>query len=135
LNRRQPTQQQGGELDSQHKALTCARLAAAKKASDLVVMDVSRLTSIADFFVICNGRSDRQVQSIAQAIEEHLGELGLRPLAVEGYQRGQWVLMDFNDVVVHIFYTPVREFYDLDRLWAEAPRLQVPEQAASPPHG
>ncbi len=104
----------------------CAQLAAGKKASDLVIMDVSALTTIADYFVLCNGRSDRQVQSIAQTIEEGMAKIGVRPLSLEGYQRGQWVLIDLNDVVVHVFYEPVREFYDLDRLWADAPKVEPP---------
>lgn len=98
-------------------------------------MDVSHLTTIADFFILCNGRSDRQVQSIARAIEEQLGRAGVRPLSLEGYQRGQWVLMDFNDVVVHIFYKPAREFYDLDRLWADAPKLELPPATSPPAQG
>ncbi|MBI2540184.1 MAG: ribosome silencing factor [Deltaproteobacteria bacterium] len=90
-------------------------------------MEVRGITSIADYFIICSGRSDRQVQSIAQGIEENLGAMGTRPLAVEGMSRGQWVLMDFADVIVHIFYQPVREFYDLEGLWDHAPRVELPE--------
>lgn len=90
-------------------------------------MEVRGITSIADYFLICSGRSDRQVQSIAQGIEENLGAVGVRPLSVEGAGRGQWVLMDFSDVIVHIFYQPVREFYDLEGLWDHAPRVELPE--------
>jgi ribosome-associated protein len=113
------------------KALACAQAALDKKAVDLVVLDVGALTSIADYLVICTGRSDRQVQAIAQAIDEHLREHGERPIAIEGMTRGQWVLMDFTDVIVHIFYKPVREFYDLERLWEHAPRVQLPEPLRS----
>jgi len=126
LNRRQPTRELSARFGSRDKALMCAWLAAGKKASDLVIMDVSALTTIADYFVLCNGRSDRQVQSIAQTIEEEMAKIGVRPLSLEGYQRGQWVLIDLNDVVVHVFYQPVREFYDLDRLWADAPKVEPP---------
>ena len=90
-------------------------------------MEVREVTSIADYFIICSGRSDRQVQSIAQGIAENLGVLGMPPLSVEGISRGQWVLMDFADVIVHIFYQPVREFYDLEGLWDHAPRVELPE--------
>ncbi|TMA05621.1 MAG: ribosome silencing factor [Deltaproteobacteria bacterium] len=90
-------------------------------------MEVREITSIADYFIICSGRSDRQVQSIAQGIEENLSEAGIPPLSVEGISRGQWVLMDFSDVIVHIFYQPVREFYDLEGLWSHAPRVELPE--------
>jgi len=91
------------------------------------VFDVAALTSIADYLVICTGRSDRQVQAIAQAIDAHMREQGHRPGAIEGMNRGQWVLMDYTDVIIHIFYKPVREFYDLERLWEHAPRVQLPE--------
>jgi len=90
-------------------------------------MNVREITSIADYFVICSGRSDRQVQSIAQGLEENSGEHGIKPFAVEGASRGHWVLMDFSDVIVHIFYEPVRKFYDLDGLWGHAPRAELPE--------
>jgi len=114
-------------LDGLDKALLCTRAALEKKAFDLVVIEVGELTSIADYLVICSGRSDRQVQSIAQAIEEALGAHGVRPLSIEGMSRGQWVLMDYGDVIVHVFYQPVREFYDLERLWEHAPRVQLSE--------
>ena len=115
------------DISSWDKTLLLARFALEKKACDLVVMEVRELTSIADYFIICSGRSDRQVQSIAQGIDENLSEAGLAPLSVEGANRGHWVLMDFSDVIVHIFYEPVREFYDLDGLWDRAPRIDLPE--------
>ena len=109
------------------KVLLLTRFALEKKARDLVVLQVRELTSIADYFIICSGSSDRQVQSIAQGIGENLSEAGHSPLSVEGAHRGHWVLMDFSDVIVHIFYEPVREFYDLDGLWGHAPRVELPE--------
>jgi ribosome-associated protein len=118
-------------ISSWDKALLVARAALEKKAYDLVVMEVRDLTSIADYFVICSGRSDRQVQSIAQGIEEHLGNSEISPLSIEGANRGHWVLMDFSDVIVHIFYEPVRQFYDLDGLWGDAPRVELPEPYSS----
>ena len=114
-------------VDGRDKALLCVKSALEKKAYDLVLMEVGRLTSLADYFLVCTGRSDTQVQAIAQGIEETLGRAGIRPLSIEGYSRGQWAVLDYGDVVVHIFYEPVREFYDLDRLWARAPRVQLPE--------
>lgn len=113
--------------DSWEKALLLSRFALEKKAYDLVLLDVREATSIADYFIICSGRSDRQVQSIAQGIDENLRAQGIRPLAVEGLSRGQWVLMDFSDVIVHIFYQPIRDFYDLEALWNHAPRAELPE--------
>ena len=119
------------EVSSWEKALLVGRFALEKKAYDLVLMEVREITSVADYFIICSGRSDRQVQSIAQGIAENLGKMGLRPLSVEGTTRGHWVLMDFSDVIVHIFYQPIREFYDLEGLWADAPRVQLPEPYAT----
>lgn len=104
-----------------------SRSALEKKANDLVLMEVRDLTSIADYFIICSGRSDRQVQSIAQGIEENLKKAGLPALSIEGAGRGHWVLMDCSDVIVHIFYQPLREFYDLEGLWGHAPRVELPE--------
>lgn len=118
------------EISSWEKALLLIRFALDRKACDLVVLDVHELTSIADYFIVCSGRSDRQVQSIAQGIEENAAEEGFRPFAVEGTQRGHWALIDFSDVIVHIFYEPVREFYDLDGLWGHAPRAELPERFA-----
>jgi ribosome-associated protein len=112
------------------KTLLLTRFALEKKAYDLVVLEVRELTSIADYFILCSGRSDRQVQSIAQGLDENGREEGFKPFAVEGMQRGHWVLMDFSDVIVHVFYEPVREFYDLDGLWGHAPRAKLPEAYA-----
>ena len=102
------------------------RAALDKKACDLVVLDVREHTSIADYFIVCSGRSDRQVQSIAQGLEENAAEEEIKPFAIEGTQRGHWVLMDFSDVIVHIFYEPMRQFYDLDGLWSHAPQAKLP---------
>lgn len=113
--------------DARDKALSCVRFALDRKAYDLVLMEVGDLTSLADYFVICTGRSDTQVQAIAQSIQENLQQEGHRPLAIEGQTRGQWVIVDYGDVVVHIFNESVREFYDLERLWARAPRVTLPE--------
>ena len=118
------------EISSWEKALLLTRFALDKKACDLVVLDVHEHTSIADYFIVCSGRSDRQVQSIAQGIEENAAEEGLRPFAVEGTQRGHWALIDYSDVIVHLFYEPVREFYDLDGLWGQAPKAKLPEPVA-----
>jgi ribosome-associated protein len=116
---------------SWERAVECSRSAVDKKAYDLVVLDTAKLTSIADYFVICTGRSDTQVQAIANAVTEHLGALGVKALSSEGLERGQWVLIDYGDVVVHVFQAPVREFYDLERLWAKAPRAALPEPIAA----
>jgi ribosome-associated protein len=113
------------------RAIACASAALDKKAYDLVILELGDLTSVADYFVICSGRSDTQVQAIAEGVRLARSADGERPLAVEGGDRGQWILLDYADVVVHVFQTPVREFYDLERLWARAPRVELPEPLAT----
>jgi len=95
------------------------------KGKDLSVLDVRSLSDFADFFVIVSGRSDRQVQGITNRVIEELLRSGARPLSVEGYEDGQWVLVDCGDVVVHVFYEENREFYDLESLWMRAKRVSV----------
>lgn len=108
-------------------ATTCAEAALDRKAQDVVLLDVRGLTSLADWFVLASGRSDTQVRAIAEAVEEACRARGRRPLDVEGLRHGQWVLLDYGDVVAHVFYGPVREFYDLERLWSRAPRTECAE--------
>ena len=115
------------EVGAREKALLCVRYALEKKAYDLILIEVGELTSLADYFLICTGRSDTQVQAITQCIEEHLSHFNVRPSSIEGAARGHWVVIDYGDVVVHIFYEPVRQFYDLERLWGRAPRVRLPE--------
>lgn len=112
---------------SQEKAFLCARALLDRKAIDLVILEVKDLSSFTDYFLICSGNSDRQVQAIATHVEEKLRKEGLRPFGTEGKSEGRWILLDYGDVVVHVFYHPVREFYDLERLWSEAPRLELPQ--------
>ena len=120
----------GKELDAKKRALLCVNASLEKKANNIVVMNVRELSAFTDYFVICSGASDRQVQAIAAAIRENMKKKGLLPLGVEGENHGQWVLMDYEDVVVHIFYEPVREFYEIERLWSEAPAMKVGENVA-----
>jgi ribosome-associated protein len=97
-----------------------------KKALNVVALDVSELTSFADVFIICSGRSNRQVSAIAEFIQSDLKKQKIRPLSVEGTKDGHWVLMDYGHVVIHVFYEPVREFYDLEGLWVDAARIVTP---------
>jgi ribosome-associated protein len=113
-------------MDSLEKALRCVELARSRRAGDLVVMDLRQLVSFADFFVICTGRSDRQVQAIAEHIEVRLKSLEIRPSSLEGRAGGRWVLMDYGDVIVHVFQEAVRAFYDLEGLWSDAPLVPLP---------
>ncbi|NLT21659.1 MAG: ribosome silencing factor [Syntrophorhabdus sp.] len=103
----------------------CGRLADDKKALDVVIMDLSGLTDIADHFVIAGGTSERHVRTVADGIREGMKQQGVRPLAVEGYDEGRWVILDYQSVIVHIFLEPLRELYDLESLWIEAKRHRV----------
>ena len=94
-----------------------------------MALNVKKTSSVADYFIICSGSSDRQVQAIASSIEETLKAAGRRPIGIEGERVGKWVLMDYGDIVIHIFYDPIRDFYDIERLWTEAPRLEVDDDA------
>ena len=114
-------------IGSRDTALLCVRYALEKKAYDVLLMDVSDTSSLADYFVLCTGRSDTQVQAITQSVDQNLAQHGVRARSIEGYSTGQWVLIDFADVIVHVFLEQVREFYDLERLWARAPRVTLPE--------
>ena len=94
-----------------------------KKAESVVVLDVRGLTSIADAFIICSGRSNRQVSAVSDEIERFLKKQGVRPLSVEGRKEGHWVLMDYGHVIIHVFYGETRSFYDLEGLWVDARRV------------
>ena len=96
-----------------------------KKAIGFVVLDVRELTSYADVLIVCSGRSNRQVTAIAENIQVALKKQNIRPLSVEGVKEGHWVLIDYGHVVFHIFYEPVREFYDLEGLWSDADRIKT----------
>ncbi len=98
-----------------------------KKAFNVVALDVAELTSIADTFIICSGRSNRQVGAIADAVKTDLKKHKIKPLSVEGSKDGQWILLDYGHVIIHVFYEPMREFYDLEGLWVDAKRIETPE--------
>jgi ribosome-associated protein len=102
------------------------KAALGKKAMNLVALDVHDLTSFADVFIICSGRSNRQVNAIAEHIQVDLKKHKIKPLSVEGVGDGHWVLLDYGHVIIHIFYDPVREFYDLEGLWTDARRIETP---------
>lgn len=102
-----------------------------KKAEDVAVLDLMGCTSITDYFVVCHGRSTRQVQAISDRVEEKLKEAKVRPAHIEGYSGGEWILMDYLDFVVHIFTHEKRKYYELERLWSDAPRLSLDGPRAS----
>jgi ribosome-associated protein len=104
------------------------RCAADKKATDLVVLDLRQIASFAEIFVIATGANQRQVQAISDEIEEQIKrQLATRPIRIEGYNSAEWLLMDYGDLIVHIFNKEAREFYDLERLWRDAGRVALPE--------
>ncbi len=115
------------------KARAAAEAALARRAENLSLLDVREVASFADTFLIVSGRSDRQVRAIADAIRDALAALGERPLGIEGYEEGRWVLIDFGDLVAHVFVPELREYYDLDRLWGDAPDLAAELELAEPP--
>ena len=94
-----------------------------RKAVDLKVLHLQKVSDFTDYFLICSGTSERQVQAIADAVQEKLRAGRVRPLHVEGYNRGQWVLIDYGDLVVHVFQEEPRRFYALERLWGDAPEV------------
>ena len=96
-----------------------------RKAIQVVILDVRKLTSVADAFIICSGRSNRQVTAIADSVQRDLKKKGKKPINVEGKKEGHWVLMDYGDVIIHIFYESLRNFYDLEGLWIDARRLST----------
>jgi ribosome-associated protein len=102
-----------------------------KKGLEPVLLDVAELASYTDYILLVSGRSDRQVQAIGDAIVDALAAEKVRPIGFEGRKQGQWTLLDFGDLIVHVFYHPVRDFYDLESFWVDAPRvpLDVPAEA------
>ena len=106
--------------------LTAAVAAALdRKAEDVVVLDLTKASAFTDFFVICTATNRRQSQAIADAVKEALAKKGARPALIEGYERGDWILIDYFDFIVHVFLPSAREFYSLERLWGDAERVEV----------
>lgn len=112
-------------IETRELVLRCTNAALTKKAKKLTILRVKELSSFTDYFIICSGSSDRQVKAITDTIETELKKSGTLPLGVEGARAGRWSLIDYGDVVVHVFLEPVREFYDIERLWSDAPVMVV----------
>jgi len=111
--------------DSRRTAVMAARAAQEKKAEDVVVLDLRGVSGYTDFLVVGSGTSDRQIESIAESVEKELKSQGHRVVGSEGQRGGRWVLLDFGDVVVHVFHEQERGHYDLEGLWADAPRVEI----------
>jgi ribosome-associated protein len=108
-----------------------AEAAAEKKATDVLALDVGQTLVVTDYFLIASGANDRQVHAIADAVEDSLREAGTKPIGREGERELKWVLLDYGDFVVHVFQTAEREFYRLEKLWSDAPRLELPPEVAN----
>jgi len=114
-------------LTAQERAVKCAAFALDKKGLDVKILEIKRISSIADYLVLASGRSDRQVQAIADSVK-----MGLKPfdraIDIEGYEQGRWVVIDYGDIIVHIFQEELRQIYNLDDLWGKAPQLDIPKE-------
>lgn len=119
------------ESDSRVLAVSAARAAAEKQASRIVVMDVRELIVITDYFVVASGSSDRQIRTIVEEIERALAALGRKPIRREGEGEAAWILLDFFDIVVHVFSDEQRDYYDLERLWRDAPVVEWEDSEAA----
>jgi ribosome-associated protein len=120
-----PPPPKDGPDEARPTALAIAKAALDKKAEDVTVLDVRGLTSYADYFVVMTADSDRQASAIADHVEDTMKRLGVSKVGVEGYESGRWILVDYGDVVAHVMNRESRGFYDLEGLWADAPRFQV----------
>lgn len=107
-----------------------ASAAADKKADNLVILDLREIASFTEYFFICAGTNQRQVQAIADAVDEQLRKEKKRPMHIEGYTAAEWILLDYGDFIVHVFSANSRKFYDLERLWRDAKRIEVKDQPA-----
>jgi ribosome-associated protein len=114
-------------LTAQERAVKCAAMALDKKALNVKVLEIGRLSSIADYLVLASGRSDKQAQAIGDSVKQGLKKFG-KALDIEGMKEGNWIVIDYGDVIVHVFQEEVRRHYNLEELWAAAPVLPIPEE-------
>jgi len=114
-------------LDSRERAVSCALFALEKKALDVKILEIRRLSSIADYLVLASGTSDKQTQAIADSVKMGMKKFG-KALDIEGLREGNWVVIDYGDVIVHVFQESTRRYYNLDELWNAAPILEIPEE-------
>jgi len=115
------------KLTAQERAIKCAALALDKKALDVKILEIGRLSSIADYLVLASGRSDKQTQAIADSVRQGLKKFG-KALDIEGVKEGNWIVIDYGDVIVHIFQEEMRRYYNLDELWSAAPEVEIPAE-------
>ena len=121
-------------IEARDVAIICARIAEEKRARDIVVLDIGKLFFLTDYFIIATGENRLQLRAIADDIEHQLAEAGAHRLGRSGYQDGRWILMDYADVIVHLFLPEARSYYDLELLWGDAPRVAwEAERSTTPP--
>jgi ribosome-associated protein len=113
------------QASAERKARRAARAALDKRATDLVVLDVRGVSSVADYFLVCSGKSTTHIETITEAIRAELKEEGVRPLHAEGVAESGWILLDYGDVLMHVFLEDTRAYYALERLWGDAPALPL----------
>lgn len=116
--------------DARKIAEICANKCLEKKGENVVILDLESRSSVADYFVVASGFSDRQVSAIADYVADELRQMGIKPLSKEGMVDGRWALIDFGDVIVHVFQDALRDFYSLENLWADAPKIRMQDQSA-----
>lgn len=114
--------------ESSQRLLLCINAILQKKARDITVLNIKEISSFADYMIICSGATERQTQALCAAVQQHLKKEAILPLGVEGESYGQWILLDYDDVVISIFLESVRSFYDIENLW-DAPRVNIDENA------
>ncbi|HKP88041.1 MAG TPA: ribosome silencing factor [Blastocatellia bacterium] len=116
-------------LETEEAVMIAARAAGEKKATDIVALDLRPIASFTEYFLICAGANQRQVKAISDGIEEQLRKAGKRPLHIEGYSSAEWILLDYGDFIAHVFSVASRRFYDLERLWRDAKRVEIKDEA------
>ena len=118
------------ELTSKDAAIAAVNALENKKAVDIRIIDISQVSPLADYFIICNGTNRNQVQALSDHVEETLGRMGFDRRPIEGYDNANWILMDYHDVIIHIFDKENRDFYDIERIWRDGREMTVDELKA-----
>ncbi len=121
----EPIRSECSSMTSIELAKKVAGILDSKKATDVVVIDIRKLTTLGDYFVVASGTSTTQVKALVDEVDKQLSAAGLEPKRVEGYNSAAWILMDYYEVIIHVFYQETREFYALERLWSDAPRVDI----------
>lgn len=116
---------EGKNIEARQKALWAAELAQERKAEDVVILDMRKVANFCDYFIICSASSERRAAAIAELIEEHFEQHGFKLNSAQGKREGMWILLDYSNIVIHIFFKDIRDHYALERLWADAKKVNV----------